>query len=280
MTRPKGEGDDTAHFIRQLSWNPVIIHTVELKPREPSEVYSELRTALSEGPLDWLVFMSPRGVHLLLEIFRSHSNLLPSVLGRFRIIAVGLRTREALLEEGIRDVSTPEAYSSDGVASFLSRFPLNGRRVVLARSSDADDSLDRTLSSRGAIVKTITLYSSSTPEDRSSVDEFVEELKLARVHAVLFTSSVSASNLFRMIEPEIPADKLAQLLGKTLVGAIGPPTARKLRELGVHADIVPTKHLINEAARLLVEASGVRKALTSTSSVSENSPELSQKPLS
>jgi uroporphyrinogen-III synthase len=215
-----------------------------------------------------MVFMSPRGVSLLLEIFRSHSNLLPSVLGRFRIVAVGPRTREALLKEGIHDVSTPEAYSSEGVALFLSKFPLNDRRVVLARSSDADDSLARTLSSKGAVVKTITLYSSSIPEDRSSVDEFVGELKRARVHAVLFTSSASSSNLFRMTEPEIPADELAGLLGKTLIGAIGPSTARKLQELGVEPDIVPARHLIDESARLLVEISEARKAPTPTSSVS------------
>lgn len=240
---------------------------MELKPREPSETYSEL-SALSESPLDWLVFMSPRGVHLLLEIFLSHGSLLPSVLGRFRVVAVGPRTREALLKAGIRNVSTPEAYSSEGVGSLLSKFPLKDRRVVLARSSDANDSLARTLSSKGAIVKTITLYSSSIPKDRSSVDKFGDELKLARIHAVLFTSSTSASNLFRMSEPEIPADSLAGFLGKTLVGAIGPPTARKLQELGVQADMIPTKHLINEAARLLVEVSGMRKAPTPSSTVS------------
>ncbi len=268
VTRPTGEGDDTAHFIRQLGWNPLIVHTVELSPREPSEIFSDLRTALSEGSLDWLVFMSPRGVHLLLEALRSHGNLLRSVLGQFRIVAVGPRTREALLKDGIHDVLMPEAYSSEGVAVFLSRFPLHHTRVVLARSSDANDSLAGTLTSKGAIVKTVHLYSSSAPENRASIHTFVGELKLARVSAVLFTSSVSASNLFRITEHEMSADELAGLLGKTLVGAIGPVTALKLRELGVQPDIVPARHLIDEAARLLVEVSEARKPSTPTSSIS------------
>ena len=259
VTRPQGRGVETAEFIRQLGWNPLIVHTVELRPRDPLGVFAEVRTILSEGALDWLIFMSPEGVQLLFDILRTHSNLLPSILGRLRIVAVGPRTREAVLKQGVRDVSIPDNYSSDGVAAFLSTSPLDGKRVVLARSSEANDSLATTLTSKGAKVTTTRLYSSSAPDDRSTVETFVEELKHGTVGGVLFTSSQSATNLFKMAEDEIAPPELAGLLRNCLVGAIGPTTAKKLRDLGIQPDIVPTRYLINEAARAIVETWEARK---------------------
>ncbi len=249
-----GKGFETAEFIHGLDWDPLIVHTVELRPRGQSLIFSELREALSTGNVDWLVFMSPEGVQPFFEILRTYGNLLPSIIGQSCIVAVGPRTREALEKQGVRDVFMPDNYSSDGIAEHLSTLSLENKRVLLARSSEASDTLARRLASKGAQVATVHVYVSSTPEDGSTVQSLLAELERKTVGGVLFTSSQSASNLFKMAEKHTSREKTVGLLGGCVIGAVGPVTAEMLRELGVEPDIQPPRYLINEAVRLIVNA--------------------------
>ncbi|KXB02659.1 hypothetical protein AKJ45_03020 [candidate division MSBL1 archaeon SCGC-AAA261F19] len=68
-----------------------------------------MKKALSKD-WDFLVFMSPNGV-------RSASNLVN--LTKFKIIAVGNRTKTKLEEYGCKEVIVPEKQSSAGVEEFL-----------------------------------------------------------------------------------------------------------------------------------------------------------------
>ncbi len=251
VTRPVGQGEDTARFIRGLGWTPLIIHTVELRPREKSEIFADLSKLLSEGPVDWLVLMSPNGVSLLFDVLKSHGNLIPSALGQIQLLAVGPKTRDSLSKYRVRDVHLPESFSSVGVADFLSKHQLEGKRVILTRSSAATNSLAHELEKRGALVDTLHLYGSVPPSDITSLLRFVDGLRKGEIHAVLFTSSVSAFNLFAMSKNEIVHAELVRLLGAILVGAIGPVTAQKLRQLGVEPKVSETS-LIEEALKELV----------------------------
>ncbi|HZD12447.1 MAG TPA: uroporphyrinogen-III synthase, partial [Candidatus Binatus sp.] len=231
VTRPVGKGEDTAEYVKQLGWNPLIVHSVQLVPRDPADLFSELRKIISDGSIDWAVFMSSQGVQQVFDILRSYGNLLPSLVGKFRVVAVGPKTRDALMKQGLQDVDMPMNYNSRGVARFLVESPLEQKRVLLVRSADADDFLDRTLSSKGAVVVTIPVYSSSQPEDSTSIELLIEQLKKGRVDVILFTSSRSVSNLFSMVEKRIGPGKLVELLSKCVIGAIGPVTAQTLRDL-------------------------------------------------
>ena len=252
VTRPVGEGEETARLIRGLGWRPLIVHSVELRPRERSEIYADLSRILSEGQVDWLVLMSSHGVDLLFDVLKSYGSLLPSALGQLQLLAVGPRTRDALTRNGVQDVYLPERFSSMGVADFLSRQKLGGKRVVLARSSAADDSLARRLEGEGARVDTLRLYDSVIPSDFSTVLRFVDELRKGAVGALLFTSSISVSNLFALSEDRVSQPELLSLLGPVLVGSIGPVTAHRLRRLGVEPKVIPRTFLIEEALREMV----------------------------
>src|SRR5690242_19341496 len=179
-----------------MGWNPLIVHTVELKPREESEIFKELSRVLANGPVDWLVLMSPNGANLLFNILKSHGNMLPSALGDLNILAVGPKTKEALAKQGILEVNMPNNFSSMGIADFLSTNGVDGKRVILARSFAADKSLATELSKNCATVDTVNLYSASIPSDVTSFERFEDEIQTDQIQAVLFTSSLSASNLF------------------------------------------------------------------------------------
>ena len=245
-------GRDTIRLVKEMGWNPLIVHTVELRPREQSEIFTELSRVLTEGPVDWLVLMSPNGANLLFDILRTHGNLLPSVLGDLELLAVGRRTKEALAKQGIREVHLPDRFSSMGVADFLSTKGLGGKRILLARSSSADDSLGRELAKNGATVATVNLYDSIIPSDATSFERFIDLIRRGDIQAILFTSSLSASNLFLMSKNYVGADQLVPRLRKIRIGAIGPVTARRLAELGVPPTIIPETFIIDDALKELL----------------------------
>jgi len=257
ITRPVGHGEETSRFVRKLGWTPFIVHAVELRPLEQSCILNEFSRIIGEGPVDWLVFMSPTGVDAFFDMLKSHSSILPSALGQIRIMAVGPKTREALRRQGVQDVVVPEKYSSAGIANHLSKLEMKGQRVVLVRSSAADERLAGSLTSRGATVETITIYESLLPSNRESVLYFLARLGKGQFQAVLFTSAASASNLFSIAEREIPESKLIQLLRSLVVGAIGPATAERLRGLGVDPT-VPGRYLIEDAIADLVKKADER----------------------
>jgi len=232
--------------VRKLGWIPFIVHTVELRPLERSSILSEFSRIVGEGPVDWLVFMSPTGVDAFFDMLKSHSSVLPSASGQIRIMAVGPKTSGALRRHGVQDVVVPEKYSSADIANHLSKLEMKGQRVVLVRSSAADDRLAGSLTSNGAAVETMTIYQSLVPANRESVLDFLAGLEKGQFQAVLFTSAASTSNLFRIAEREIPVSKLLQLLRSPVVGAIGPATAERLRELGIDPS-VPGRYLIEDA---------------------------------
>ena len=252
ITRPVGQGEETSRFVRKLGWTPFIVHAVELKPLDRSTILKEFSRVIGEGPVDWLVFMSPTGVDVFFEMLKSHSSILPSASGQIRIMAVGPKTSGALRHHGVQDVVVPEKYSSAGIANYLSRLQIKGQRVVLVRSSAADERLATSLTSKGASVETITIYQSLIPENRESVLDFVAGLEKGQFQAVLFTSAASASNLFSIAEHEIPKSQLINLMRSPLVGAIGPATAERLRELGIDPS-VPGRYLIEDAIGELVK---------------------------
>ena len=238
--------------MRKLGWTPFIVHAVELRPLEQSSILKEFSRIVGEGPIDWLVFMSPTGVDAFFEMLKSHSSVLPSASGQIRIMAVGPKTSTALRQHSVQDVIVPEKYSSAGIVNHLSKLELKGQRVVLVRSSAADERLAGSLVSKGAAVETITIYQSRIPTNRESVLDFLDGLEKGQFQAVLFTSAASASNLFRMVEHEIPVSQFIQLLRSPIVSAIGPATAEKLHELGIEPT-VPGRYLIEDAIGELVK---------------------------
>src|SRR6266571_4975983 len=212
VTRPVGQGRDTASLVRKLGWTPLIFHTVELKPRPARLVSRELGGIISNGVPDWFVFMSPRGAGLFFKALQSLEGPAKTILDGSRILAVGPKTRTSLKQLGAKRVETPSDYSSEGIADFFSKTKARGKRLVLARSSQASDTLEKRLQAQGAFTTTIRIYDSSIPTDQRSVLRFLDELRSGKIDATLFTSSLSATNLFKMSRDDSRVSDLKRLL--------------------------------------------------------------------
>jgi uroporphyrinogen-III synthase len=251
ITRPVGKGRDTAELVKSLGWTPFIFHTVQLKPLDNREITDQIRShMIGGGRVDWLVFMSSSGVKPLLNNLDSETRAREN-LRRTRFLAVGPRTKETLGDLGIEQVEIPERYSSDGVDDFFSKLNPENLRIILVRSSSAEDSLSKSLVSKGASVDTINVYGSEMPDDLESAFRFLEHLSARDFSAVLFTSAISASNLFKIAATRFEEKQVVRWLKTARTGAIGPVTAEELQRRGLEP-IVPDEYLIENAVRRLV----------------------------
>jgi len=252
VTRPYGEGKETAQLIQSLGWKPFIFHTVELKPLPHGEIVVRLEKTIAEEAPEFVVFMSQTGVRVLFEAANTHPGLYERLKNR-SLIAVGPRTRKALLEHGVQKPLVPHEYSTRGILTLLAGSSTKRQRILLTRSSEATDDLEKALVAQGASVETLVLYESVMPTDTTSVSSFLHSLEKTEFHAVLFTSAVSALNLFNIAERLASRKRLVELLARTIVGAIGPVTSAKLLGLGVRTDVVPSKYLIREAVQEIIK---------------------------
>src|SRR6266702_3688287 len=132
ITRPVGKGGDTAELVRSLGWTPFIFHTVELKPLDDRKIIDQIRSSLTQGQIDWIVFMSSTGVKLLFDVLASYPHL-PRIPPETRFMAVGPRTRETLLRYGIPEALVPKNYSSAGVDEWFGQLDPKHLRIDLGR---------------------------------------------------------------------------------------------------------------------------------------------------
>ncbi len=250
ITRPVGKGGDTAELVRNLGWTPFIFHTVELKPLDDQKIMAQIQSSLTQGQIDWIVFMSSTGVKLLFDVLATYPNL-PRIPSETRFLAVGPRTRESLLHYGITQTTVPAKYSSTGLDEWFSQLNRKNPRIVLIRSLSADASLANSLRAKGATVTTVNIYDSAMPTDLQSVFDFLDGLRLGQFAAVLFTSAISVSNFFTIAETKFEGTGLIHRLNRILVGAVGPVTAERLRNRGVETN-VPDEYLIEKAVAKLI----------------------------
>ena len=197
-----------------------------------------------------MVFMSSTGVKVFFDNLASDESLYEP-LRAANFLAVGPRTRDALARSGVKIVSVPDSYSSAGVDEFFSGMKPKNLRIVLIRSSSANDYLAKALEKQGAVVTTINTYECTVPTDLETTFNFLEGLSEGRFYAILFTSAISASNLFEIAKRKMNEAKLIDLLKSARIGTIGPATADELRKRGIES-IVPEEYLIEAALKKLI----------------------------
>ena len=129
--------------------------------------------------------------------------------------------------------------------AWLERRPLHGKRVVVTRARAQASGMARTLEALGAEVIELPAIRIVPTIDSDEVRAAVESLHTYAL--VCVTSPNGARLLFEAMED---AGRDARALSQAQVAAIGPGTARALREHGVIADVVPERFV----AEALVEA--------------------------
>ncbi|MCC2309211.1 uroporphyrinogen-III synthase [Cellulomonas chengniuliangii] len=117
------------------------------------------------------------------------------------------------------------------------RGPLSGLRVLVPRATGDPDPVAIALAAAGAEPVTVELITTVPPEDPTELDDLLLALGAHYYTWLVVTSGATLPVLASRAE-EV-GSTLAELVAGTRVAAVGPATARALRQAGVQVDLVP-----------------------------------------
>jgi uroporphyrinogen III methyltransferase/synthase len=114
---------------------------------------------------------------------------------------------------------------------------LSGKRIVVTRARLQASELVRRLGEFGAEVIEFPTITIEPPRDYAPMDRAIEQLE--EYDWLFFTSVNGVEHFFTRLRR---LGKNSEAVEKLKVGAIGPETARRLEQEGVHAGFVPAKY--------------------------------------
>jgi len=234
VTRATPQASRTAEMIERLGGEAVEFPTIRI---EPLEDYAEVDAAIESLPsYDWIVFTSVNGVEaFFVRIFELGKDV--RCLGGVRICSIGPWTTEALRKRQLVPDLQPERFSSEGmIEAFRGGGELKGKKVLLARSNLADETLPSALAGLGAVVKNVACYRTVKAEPDRSV---IQMLLDGEIDAVIFTSASTAQNFAAIL-----GEHLKNIPPSTVFACIGPVTAAAARQAGLDVQVEATHYTI------------------------------------
>jgi uroporphyrinogen-III synthase len=225
---------DAAEFIRLVSergGRAIALPTIEIVPKG-LEAANEFIFLLEKKKHDYCAFMSPQAVNILFDLAGREALL---ALRSTAVIAVGPKTKDALVERGVNVRLVPDRFSSEGLVDLLAATGPKGKKIIIPRSGAANELATQALTELGMQVDKVLLYTVRTSAPTLAWSEFSELLLQKKIDAVVFTSASNVSSFFellgRMMSPGSP-----ELDSLTKVVSIGPFTTIELkkREIECH----------------------------------------------
>jgi uroporphyrinogen III methyltransferase / synthase len=236
VTRARAQASGLAGRLRELGAEVV----------ETPAIRIEARPVRLAGIADYhlVCLTSPNGVRLLFDAL-GDLGLDARVFAGATFAAIGPGTAAELARRGIRPDVVPERSLAEALVDALASLPIEGRRVLIARASEARDVLPAALRERGAEVDVVPLY--DTVAERLSDDQ---REALSRATYVTFTSS---STVRFLLEAGGRVPESARVV------SIGPITSRTARESGLRVHVEAERHDVDGLVDALTGDAAARR---------------------
>src|SRR5215212_2352119 len=172
----------------------IALPTIEIVPRDP-KVILEFIDDINQGEHDYCAFMSQWAVNVLFDLANTmkKTDQIISLLNNRTIIAVGPKTREYLVKQGINVHLMPEKYSAKGMVELFSKMSLiSQKRIIIPRSSASNDFIARDLAKIGIKVDELFLYDVRTANVSVIWKDFISLLEKKREVPFIFPTSSQA----------------------------------------------------------------------------------------
>jgi uroporphyrinogen-III synthase len=231
VTRAPEQALELVRALEALGADVRLMPTVSFAAADNTARLDAAVSRLAE--FDWLVFTSQNSVRYFCEHVKA-MGIDPAQFQRptLSIAAVGPATSGAAADAGLRVTYLARNPSGEALASELTRF-VRGKSVLLPRSDRADVRLQQVLAEGGAKITDVVAYRTLGAAEVNA--EALAEFRAGAVDAILFASPSAFHNL----SDAIPVPELALLSMRVNFAAIGPTTAKALREAGVRVAIQP-----------------------------------------
>ncbi len=221
----------------------------------PPETWQPLDEALGKAnSYDWIVFTSAKGVKFFFERLRE-LGIDIRCLGGAKICAVGPKTAEAVKGFCLKVDMVPEEFRAEGlIRSFagLKDAPeengkkLEGMRFLLPRAQEAREVFPEKVREMGGHIDVPPVYRAVRPE--ASGKRLKRFMKEGRITVATFTSGATFTNFMEML-----GNEAKDLLEGIAIAAIGPVTAKKVKEAGLSVDIMPETATMEALEQSIIE---------------------------
>lgn len=229
ITRAKAQ---STSLFDQLVSRGAITKVLPLIQIAPLEDFAPLDSALEKlHQFDWLIFTSENAVQAIASRM-DEKKLLSSLSNvKAKIAAVGPNTALAAEKAGFRIQYIAHTRSGIHLAQELQQEWPN-RCIFLPRSNRARHDLPDALRKFGAIVTEVVTYRTLFPLETSEAE--VRALNGSNTDAILFFSPSAVGQYIELIGDEV----FRALDHQLLLAAVGPITAKALREFGASRILV------------------------------------------
>ncbi|MBV9380020.1 MAG: uroporphyrinogen-III synthase [Streptosporangiaceae bacterium] len=253
VPRTREQATFVSDRLREYGAVPEEVPTIAVEPPRTPQQMERAVKGLVTGRFQWVAFTSVNAVRAVREKFEEYG-LDARAFAGIKVAAVGEQTAAALLDFGIRPDLVPEGQqSAEGLAAAWPPYddlldPIN--RVLLPRADIATETLVARLSELGWEAEDVTAY--RTVRAAPPPAPVREAIKGGGFDAVLFTSSSTVRNL-------------VGIAGKphavTVIGVIGPQTAKTAAEFGLRVDVTAPKPSMTALVDAVAEyGAGLRAA--------------------
>jgi uroporphyrinogen-III synthase/uroporphyrinogen III methyltransferase/synthase len=229
VTRAREQAGELIRRLEELGAEVLLKPSVAFaEPEETSGLDQALR---SLDTFHWVVFTSQNAVRFVCRRCRALGIEWPGRVGaRPRVAAVGPTTAAAAREEGVSVDRVASRPSGEALVQELGE-EMAGRRVFLPRSDRARPALPEALRAAGAEGVEVVAYRTVAPGSEDGA--VLEKIQNGEVDLIAFASPSALHHL----SEELGGEAMSRISGRVAFAAIGPVTAKALREAGLPVEI-------------------------------------------
>jgi uroporphyrinogen-III synthase len=222
----------SSELYQKLSSTGAVPILLPLVSFAPPQTYAGMDAALLQWrTFDWVMFTSAYGVRAVVaRSARFGRNLAKSGAPPY-IAVVGPATKQKAEDAGFFIEHMARSHVGIALADELAD-RLRGKRVLLPRSDRANPDLPVALRRLGAKVTEIIAYRTLRPSDADQ--DHIARIAKGEADAILFFSPSAVQSFVELVGRE----RLAALQNRVAMTAIGPVTAKALREASVQRIVI------------------------------------------
>ncbi|MGE3920955.1 MAG: uroporphyrinogen-III C-methyltransferase [Gammaproteobacteria bacterium] len=188
ITRPQKQAQPLAEQLQLQGDVALFCPTLEIQPLlDEASLEKHLATL---DTYHFIIFVSPNAVW---QIIGPMKKIWPKMPSNLQVAAIGLGTKNALMEAGIHVHLMPtHHFSSEGLLALPAFKKLDHKKLLLITGEQGRDVLNPTLTARGAIVTQLAVYRSIEPHLTLEETRLLKSLKF---DIIVATSALGLKNL-------------------------------------------------------------------------------------
>jgi uroporphyrinogen III methyltransferase/synthase len=248
VTRPR---EQAAELVRLLeAFGADVIQTPMIRIAPPDDPRPLAAACESIERFDCVVFSSTNAVDSFMTSLLASPRDIRALKG-VKIAAVGPTTEERLTRFGVKADVVPTEYRAEALALAISESgDVQGSRVLLPRADIGRDVVGDELRRQGADVTEVVAYRTITADpDRDGGPDLYRMLLERQIDVVTFTSASAVRGFVQVVG----SDPAPDLLGSTIVAAIGPVTAEAAAQYQIRTTIVPEHYTVPAMVQAIVD---------------------------